>query len=337
MLISLNKLSFDFQQTKNKLVMLALALACLLSLSINEAAAEKTISIETARDYEFGIWANAGSLSSTQTLCAVAWDDKNGGSSKNYSTLVQNIMGSGGYYLYLDGNDSATGTSRIQVTMAHADSSDNNTFETLIEDSWESQKQRGQAPGCPNGPSSQLRVDIASTELANKLGGDYIGYFRQSIKEGREKVDAQGSFAVSITIGGVPQVQISHLGSIDFGAHSGLGDLSASESFCIYSSAPNGAYRLSISSVGQDANGHYLEDLSSTDRIPLAVLYANNGTGPGTIPITNNYVYGNGDSINTNCSGNDNTTLTLRLAEADLQAASTGRYSGQITILVEPE
>jgi len=336
MLLSINKLGFNFQQTTIKLVLMVLTLTCMLSLSIEDSRAATVLSLETARDYEFGIWANAGSLSATQSLCAVAWEDKNN-QARNYHIRTRNLMGSGGFYLYLDGDNSATGTSRIEIQMSHADISDSNSFETLLENVWESQKQRGQSPGCPNGPNSALRVNIDSMSLANKLGGDYIGHFQATIREGGSEVDSIGTFAVSITIGGVPQVQISHLDSIDFGAHTGRGDLSASESFCIYSSAPNGAYRLSISSAGQDANGHYLEELSGTDRIPLTVLYANSGTGPGTTPITNNYVYGNGDSINTNCSGNDNTTLTLRLAEADLQTASTGRYSGQITILVEPE
>ncbi len=333
--ISRSNFRFGFIQTKIKLAVVALFLIFSLPLSIEHAVAQRSLSIETARDYNFGIWANAGNLSSTQTLCAVAWDAKNAG--RNYSVLLRNLIAGGGYYLYLDGDVNATGTSRIQISFAHADAFSGNTYETLIEGSWETQKQKGQAPGCPNGGNSHLRVNIESTELASKRGGDYIGYFRQSIKEGSLQVDAISTFAVSLTIGGVPNVQISHLDSIDFGAYSGFGDLSADESFCVYSASYNGAYRLSVSSTGQDVNGHFIEEVSGLGRIPLTILYAASGAGPGSEVITNNYVYGQGDSASTDCSGKENTTLTLQLSESDLQSAPTGTYSGQLTILVEPE
>jgi spore coat protein U-like protein len=336
MLDHLNNAIIKSHQLQHKLALMVLILICTVSTDDVVAQNLRTLSMETARDYDFGVWADAGSVSSNQTLCAVAWDS-NRSSAKRYSTLVRNTLGSSGYYIYLDGDSSATGASRIELHFSHADVLDGNLYEALIENSWESQKERGGAPNCPGGNNSVIKVDIESAELAGKLGGDYIGYFLASIREGNNEASADRSFAVTITIGGVPQVKISHIDPIDFGAHSGLGDLITNESFCIYSATANGAYRLSISSSGQDASGHYLEELSGADRIPLSILYADSGSGAGTTVITNNYVHGNGDSVNSDCSGTDNTTLTLRLAEADLQAAPTGQYSGLLIILVEPE
>lgn len=307
-----------------------------LTLTIEDAHAERFLSIETLQDYDFGSWANAGTLSTTHTVCAVAWDSRAGGKGRNYSVRVD-ALASSGYTLFLDGDSSANASSRIQINIDHADSLISSPYETLVEGQWESQKQKGQAPGCPNGDNSHFRVSIDSLELSGKLGGTYFAYFQQSIREGNNTATALGSFAVSVTIGGVAQVQISQLDSVNFGQHSGLGDLSATESFCIYSSATAGAYRMSISSTAQDASGHYLTESLGSERIPLTILYSSNGTGPGTTPIKDNFVYGNGDSASTNCSGNNNTTLTLQLSEQDLQAASSGSYTEQLTILIEPE
>lgn len=335
--ISHSNFSFDFNQTRIKLAAMALLLIFFLPLSIEEAAAKTFLSLDTAKDFQFGVWANAGSLSSTQTVCAVAWDDRNSGTARTYSVSVKSLTSSGTFYLYLDGIRRTSNNRRVAIRIEHADSFDNNYYEVLKENEWESQKQDGQPPGCPKGANANFRVTIDSANLADKLEGNYIGYFQQSIKDSRNTLDASGSFAVSVTIGGIAQVQISNLDSIDFGSYSGLGDLSTDESFCIYSAAQSGAYRLSVSSTGQDSNGHYVEEVSGLGRIPLTVLYAGKGAGSGTIEVTNNYVHGNGDSVSKNCSGIDNATLTLRLAESDLQGATTGKYSGRLTILVEPE
>ena len=168
------------------------------------------LSIENSQDYDFGIWANAGSLSSVKSGCAVAYETQGGSGQRNYSLLVENLLAGGGFYLYLDGDSSAVGSSRIEFGIAHSDSLSGSPYETLIEGEWESQKQKGQPPGCPNGVNSHLRVNIQSAELAGKLGGDYVGYFQLAIKEGNNIVSAPGSFVVSLTVGGVPQVQITH-------------------------------------------------------------------------------------------------------------------------------
>lgn len=330
------KISFNLYQAPARWIAMMLVFCGVLPLSIEDAHAERFLTIETLQDYDFGTWANAGSLSTSNTVCAVAWDSGAGGKERNYSVRVDALAGSG-YTLFLDGDSSANASSRIQINIDHADSLNSSPYETLVEGQWENQKQKGQAPGCPNGDNSDFRVSIESTELSGKLGGTYFAYFQQSIREGNDTATALGSFAVSVTIGGVPQVQISQLDSINFGQHSGLGDLSASESFCIYSSAVAGAYRMSISSTAQDSAGHYLTESLGSDRIPLTILYSANGTGPGTTPVTDNFVSGNGDSASTNCSGSNNTTLTLQLSELDLQAASSGSYTEQLTLLIEPE
>jgi len=320
-------------KTKQLRVLVSAAISLVGLLFAEVAWAERVLSIDTIPDFNFGTWANAGSLSATTSVCAASWDTT-GDKGLNYRTLIDNVFSATDYYLYLGGNTAATGNSRIKITFEHKDSF-TSAWEVMSVDSFE-QPQKGQPPNCPGGNNFQLRVNISSTELSSKLGGEYIGYFSPELKDGNLSATAP-SFSVSISVGGVPEVKISHLDSINFGQHSGLGDISATETFCIYSSADNGAYRISISSTGQDAEGHYLVATASADKIPMAVSFVDNGTGPGTTALTDNFAYGNGDNSDTDCSGGDNAALTFDLQESDLQAASTGQYSEQITLLVEPE
>jgi len=334
----LNILEISLRLIRGRWVLMALALMCMLSLSVEEAAAQqRVVRIESASDYDFGVWANAGSVSSTQLLCAVAWNRQGGGSALNYTPLVRNLQQSGSFSLYLNGDSNATGSGRIAITVEHADALDGNTFTTLQEDTFGTQARRGQAPDCPSGKNYKLRISISSIELASKLPGDYTGVFQQEIDSANIKVDASNSFTVSITVGGISQVKISRLDSISFGVHSGLQDISVNETFCVYSSAASGAYRLSISSASQDSSGHYLIGPAGADPLPMSIAFADNAVGPATEPISNNYVQGTGDSQSNNCSGGDNAMLTLTLEEADLQAASTGSYAGLLILLIEPE
>jgi hypothetical protein len=333
----LNILDISLRLTRTRWVLMAMALMCVLSLSVEEAAAQRVLTIESARDFDFGVWANAGSVSSTQLLCAVSWNQTGKGSARTYNTLVQNLVRNGSFHLYLNGDRNATGSSRITISMEHADALDGNTFETLQENRLSRLDRNGQPPLCPSGDNYKLKISISSTELATKLPGEYTGVFRQSIDSGRDEVDASSSFAVAITVGGKSQVKISRLDSVNFGTHSGLQNISVTEKFCVYSSAANGAYRLSISSASQDANGHYLIGPAGADPLPMSIAFADNAVGPATEPITNNSVQGTGNTLSDSCSGGDNAMLTLSLEEADLQAASTGSYTGLLVLLIEPE
>lgn len=332
----LNILDISLRLTRTKWVLMASALMCMLSLSVEEAAAQRVLTIESASDFDFGVWANAGSVSSTQLLCAVSWNQTTN-RARTYNTLVQNLQRNGSFHLYLDGNRNATGSSRITISMEHADALDGNTFEILQENNWSNQDRNGQPPLCPSGKNYKLKISISGTELATKLPGDYTGVFQQSISSGRTEVVASSSFAVAITVGGISQVKISRLDSVNFGTHSGLQNISVTEKFCVYSSAANGAYRLSISSASQDANGHYLIGPAGADPLPMSIAFADNAVGPATEPITNNSVQGTGNTLSDSCSGGDNAMLTLSLEEADLQAASTGSYTGLLVLLIEPE
>lgn len=294
------------------------------------ALGQRQASLDPISDYDFGSWANAGSLSLTKTTCATML--RNNGSLSEYRIRVSDeyaTSSSNNFYLYLDGDSSATS---IEITVDHMDTSEG-TYDSLTEGDQAADDHDSPAANCPSGDNLYLRINIASTELAGKPGGDYEGYFELRIKRGNA-LDSE-VFYVNVTVAASPEVQISHLDSVDFGQHNGLGDLSVTETFCVYSS--EGSYNISVDSTGRTGGNHYLLATSGGDTIPLAILFADNGTGPGTVQLNSNTASGNGHTSSTDCAGTDNASLTFQLAESDLQAASTGSYSEQITILIVPE
>jgi hypothetical protein len=293
------------------------------------ALGQRQAALDPISDYDFGSWANAGSLSLTNTTCATMI--RANGSLSDYRVRVSDLYTSanGNFYLYLDGDNSSTS---LEVTVDHMDISEG-TYDSLQENIQASDDHDSPALNCPSEDNLYLRVNIASSELAGKPGGDYEGYFELRVKRGNAL--ATENFYVNVTVAASPEVQISHLDSVDFGQHSGLGDLSVTETFCVYSS--EGSYNISVDSTGRTGGNHYLLATSGGDTIPLAILFADNGTGPGTVQLNSNTASGTGHTSSTDCAGTDNASLTFQLAESDLQAASTGTYSEQITILIVPE
>lgn len=305
-------------------------LALLFTVLFADPSEAQTVTLGSLADYNFGSWANAGNLSQTNNTCGTAI--LSNGRASNYQTTLTDELtaATGSFYLYLDGD---TASSSIEITIEQQD---------LFSDDWEfltestaDNSQDSPDSNCPSGNNYYLRVNIASSEMSGKPGGDYEGFFRATITKGSKT--ASRDFYVYLTVAASPEVQISHLNSINFGQHQGVGDISVTETFCVYSSASGGTYRISVDSTGESGGNHYLVATSGPDKIPMTIRFADNGTGPGTVTLNANSTTGNGHTSSTDCAGTDNAALTFSLDESDLQAASTGTYSEQITILIVPE
>lgn len=319
-----------------------LSLPLLALFCVEESMAQdRALEIETPTDYNFGTWSNSGSVSASTTTCAVSAQNvsrQDDWSSRNYKVKVKNLDTSAGFYLFLDGDSSNTGSRRIKIDMYHADLLDSGFYELLVENIYESQNQKGQAPGCPDGDNSSLRIDISAAELGGKVSGDYSGEFEIWIQESNSEVVSTGSFLVLITVGGAAKVKISNLDNIDLGQYSGTGAITKNETFCVYSESINGAYRISLSSTNQDSSANfYLMDDSTGEKIPLQIYFSDSGTGPGTTPMTANSVSALGNSADPYCAGIDNATVTMALSAQALEVARAGSYRSTLLLLVEPE
>ena len=304
------------------------------------ASAKSFMDVGKLNNVDFGTWENSGSWSTTLMNCIGSATDRNpkaGSLTLPYNARVRNRDQNDGFYLYLDGNDNATGNERILISFAHRDLlSLPFGYETLANDQYDFHLHSGQYNKCPSGDNSELRIDVNGSELASKVNGTYTGRFEFGARNIDN--DDKTNFDVQITVARGTEVRISNLDPVNFGQHSGVGNLAANERFCVYSNSASGSYRLSVSATSQDGSGNFfLEETSTAELIPMTVFISDSPVGTATFPMLNNYFSGIGDNDRDDCRGNDNATLSLFMNEADLQAASTGNYSETLIILVEPE
>lgn len=319
---------------------LAVVLGLLLLLVQVSANGASYIKVGNVPDVNFGVWENSGSWSTTVTNCIASASKKNpepGAVRLPYNAKVTNDEQNDGFYLYLDGDKDAVGNERILISFAHRDIAlPSAGFENLVNDQYDSHLHLGQFDKCLPGINSELRIDISGSELASKVNGEYEGKFVLSARNFDNDDDT--NFDVMISIQRGTEVRVSRLNPVNFGQHSGVGNLARNERMCIYSNAASGSYRLSINSASKDAAGNfYLKESVTGELIPMAVRFSDSGAGTATFPMLNNYFRGIGNNDRDDCRGVDNATMSLFLNEADLQAASTGNYRETLILLVEPE
>lgn len=294
-------------------------------------------------DFVFGGWSDNGSVSLAQVNCIASAStlhpQGNGGTNSPYSVKVDNLIGSGGYYLYLDGDASNTGSSRIEVDIKHSDIKVSSSAVSLQEGAGyisDSHSHNGQFKNCVQGVNSQIEVIIPDTELSPAVSGNYSGSFRYSAIGGESgTLDNYDDFTVSISVSGGSQVRITSVDNIDLGNYSYNGDVLANERFCVYSQT--GSYTISVDSPNLDENADFnLYDPVSESTLGYQLSFIDSGSGQGNTVLSDIPVTGTGDNSSETCSGIDNATLTISIDEQNLDASLSGNYSDTITILIQP-
>lgn len=304
------------------------------------------LEVRTIPDANFGLWAQAGSVSTRVLSCISSASDDSPNPrgffawQMPYQVKVTSQGGAPDFYLYLDGDTYNTGNRRIGISLSHRDVNDGGIFEILGHDTYDSHNHVGSFRNCVrDGDNSELRINIDANELNAKVSGFYTGTFRLTAIGGLwGSATDSDLFSVSITIQSKPEVMISALDDMGLGAHSGLGDLYAEENFCIYSSSGAGSYNMWVSSTNQDGGGNfYLANGGGLGQIPYQLDFADNASGPGTTRVGLNTLTGFGNSADPYCSGGNNATLSVFIREQDLQQAKSGAYTDILVILVEPQ
>ncbi len=145
-------------------------------------------------------------------------------------------------------------------------------------------------------------------------------------EDGTLGATSTGSLDVLVSI--ADRVQISGLDDIDLGAYSGSGELTGSDSFCVYRNG-TGLYDVEISSA--NADGGAFRMVSGTDNfLTYTVTFAGEAVSSGE------EIEGAGHSTSVTCGGGTNTTLAVSVAEAALQGAVSGSYADTVTMVVSP-
>lgn len=292
-------------------------------------------------DQNFYDWEDSGSMSMTMEFCAASAKSPGQGSgvdTYSYNLKLESLDNNADFFLYKDGDTSNSGDERIALTASHRSVSIN-SFLTLSQGVYDARNHAGDNRECPStGENAELRLDLDGSQLGQKRSGEYFGQFRLTMLGGRNTtteafVDFQVRVEVVATLSGV---KISGLDDLQLGQHSGLGDIQASEHFCVFSD--DDSYRLSVSGGNQGVNGVFaLEGPVTGDSIPITVAFADSGSGTAFNPVGSGPVTGTGSSSALDCGGTTNATLTVTALEQDLQKASSGVYSETLILLVQPE
>jgi hypothetical protein len=254
-----------------------------------------------------------------------------------YSFKVTDLASPGGYYLYLNGDDTNTGNARIQVWFEHRDTKQPVGFETLSDDVYDSHYHEGQFRNCANGDNSEIKMTLTSTELQKAKAGNYSGSFRVGAQGGSSGTAVSTSdFSVSISVASA--VQVSGLSNVDLGSWTGVGDKIAEETFCVYSNGAAATYSISISSPNQDASANFfLVNPGATASIPYALQFKDSVAAGGGTTVAGTPLSGIGNNDLPGCGGIDNAKLTVTILATDMQSAPTDAYSDTITLVVVPQ
>lgn len=333
----------ELLQFLTRLVLFTCAVLLPLFLTMTRVEAASYVNIDGASNVNFGTWVNSGTYSSSQNLCiasanTTSWIPWRGSKTRDYRIKVSSLDNASGLFLYKNGNSAATGNQRIAVTFRHRDLIGSGGTEELSANQYDQIENTGQFFYCIflGGDNARLEVELPSGQLNSAVSGYYSGRFQLQADNGRA-IDSQ-SFEVTVQVEGGSDVRISGLDDIDLGRYGGAntGDISATESFCVYSS--NSDYRLSVSSMNQNGNGDfYLSSSQTGDAIPMTLRFDDSASAVSGMPVGNQSLKGRGNSSAEDCGGSDNASLNFSIMEEDLRASSSGIYSDTVILLVEPE
>jgi spore coat protein U-like protein len=321
----------------------------LLFLTGTVSAQTDHVEVRTLADYAFGTYIDAGSVQLENDHCVSSANSSNPNplpkdNPQRYPYRL-GITGYGGdstYYLYLDGNTAETGNRRVAIHIMHTDIfEDAGLYHELVNSAYETHSHLGQYRNCvQNGSNSRLRIEIKADELASKTSGNYSGTFVISALGGYSgtALDPGFSFFVSLTIASASEVQISALDAINLGSYAGNGSISASESFCVYSTALNGAYNIAITSSNQDASGNFFLVKDATGaKINYSLTFVDSAVQQPYLEVGNSSLSGVGNNTAIDCGGQNNAAIGVNIQEQALLAAETGTFSDSIVLLVQPE
>jgi len=253
-----------------------------------------------------------------------------------YRFKIEDLAPGTGFYLYLDNDTSHVGNARINLSFSHRDVKAGASQETLTNNAYDSHSHEGQFKLCKNTKNSELQMDISNAGLSQARAGLYTGQFRVSVIGGTNGTKKRRRiFTVQIRV--AESVRVSALDNINLGSWSGTGNLSASETFCVYSNNSAAAYNVLITSTQQDGSGNFrMTNAGLSTYIAYTLSFADSAIGASTT-VKSLAISGIGNNAASNCAGIDNARLDVNFLEASLSGVSSDVYTDTLTLLVAPE
>lgn len=221
---------------------------------------------------------------------------------------------------------------RLPVTVTYSDLL-GTASEQLLPNTYTAQDKQGETFQCPQGLNASLQLVINRSDLAIAAAGNYQARLRIVARGGDNGTERQRkNMTINITVDDI--VKLQGMDDLLLGNYSGNGDVSATESFCVYSNG-SGAYQ--VTANGNGNNGDFAL-LSNGTAVPYSVEW-NDGSSVSPVSANSNLTQRqNATSDVTTCSsGGSNASINIRLLEADLNSSPAGNYRGTLTLIIAPE
>ena len=192
----------------------------------------------------------------------------------------------------------------------------------------------GAPPDCPGGNNGQLVVVFDLAALTSVPPGTYTQSLIVTFSNGNPGGPNNRLASLDMTLIIPDTIRISQLNDIDLGVFSGQ-NLTGQDSLCVYRASGLG-YGVTV--TGSGAGGSYILS-NGIDQLPFTATW---NDGAGAVLLTPGVLLGgraNSFSGNNNCSNgaSNNATIAVNVLAADvsLNVASSGSFSGVLTIFVE--
>ncbi len=296
------------------------------------------IEIETIADFNFGTWSMAGNLRMQKLHCIGSSDTprRSGWNARDqkiaYHVTANSLSDPSTFNLYRDGVVSALPTRKIPIRLYHEDIMAGNGPEQLQASQRESHAHLGQFLTCPSGINSAVTIEIDAAALEDVESGVYQETFRVLAENSDDSQET--FFTVSLSVHNGSSVQLSGLNTIQFGSYIGPGNLLTQETFCVHSSSPGGGFTLQITPLLGSGSAFTLVSDLTGDVIPFHVSLSSSGSAAAAV-TPGERMSGTGSAA-LNCNALDNVSLEILIEAVDLEAASSGRYTQSLVLLVEP-
>lgn len=220
----------------------------------------------------------------------------------------------------------------LPLTVRYTDLVNSNNQE-LATNTFTATNKTGALVNCPNGLNARLSFSLQATDLNSVSAGEYRNRFRIVVRGGEPERRRRVQVTVSARIDSL--VQLSNVNDIFLGNYSGNGDISATESLCVYRNN-TGSYQ--VTALGSGVSNAYSLQANGSE-LPFA-LFWNDGSGDQAMaPNTALNNQQNTFTANTHCNngGNNNVSIRLQASANDLSQAPAGLYQGVITFMISPE
>lgn len=188
---------------------------------------------------------------------------------------------------------------------------------------------------CPAGNNARATFTLSANDLYTRAPGTYSANFRFRVRHQAGGV-RRDTAIITLNVVVPTVVHLSGLDSFSLGTWSGSGDLSGSDTLCVFI---NSGALYSVTATGSGVGGVFSV---SNGSVPVA-FNAQWNDGGGAQVLSPGVAMGNranANSTSVDCAGGtgNNATFSVTVPAANLQTATgTGTFSGSVTLTVQAQ